>query len=281
MHYQNGAGHHVPSDPLQARIGGRKEFHRFDRVDDSFVRFYTGMIGQQRPYLKSYRLGYPIHACCWVLLDRVFEGGTTFVKTKLNVLVRAVRNYWRDHKSLWGIYSWIPEDELDEDEEWETPEMNVTLKHGCDLYKNPLVVPEVQEAINRARNAGSKRNGKRKLPCSLFTGVPLDVAILIAEQVCPLDYTVADVENMRNILLAFQWVLPEWFWWRRCNEDLIFELDDLKNDASPSIDLQLLRLDLMSLLADKERYIRSGLANRERTLGLLRSIKANFPSKGR
>lgn len=141
---------------------------------------------------------------------------------------------------------------------------------GCNIFQNPLVVPEVQKAIGRAKHS-TRQN------CLLprFHRISLDNAALIAEQVCPVNYTKSDVENTRSMLFAFQWTLPDWFWQRRCHEDFVFELDDLRKGNSP-VDWQALWLDQMSLLADREWYLSSGLGNRERVLSSMNPVKLAF-----
>jgi hypothetical protein len=60
----------------------------------------------------------------------------------------------------------------------------------------------------------------------------MELTVLISEYVCPEDYTLDDVEDMRNMLLAFQWNLPDWFWRRWFREDLFFELNILMKSTS-------------------------------------------------
>lgn len=136
------------------------------------------------------------------------------------------------------------------------------FEYGCDIYKNPLIVPEVQKAIDSAMKTKEKRMQSRR---SL---VPLEVAIMIAEWTCPINYTPADVKNTRNMLSAWQWKLPDWFWKRRLKEDIFIELKLLEESNYP-VDWQALWLDLMGLVSDREWYFYSGLPNRDRVLGFM------------
>ena len=133
-------------------------------------------------------------------------------------------------------------------------------------------MPEVQRAIESARKTKKERVQSR------YSDVPLEVAIMIAELICPVDYTPADLKNTRNMLSVLQWTLPDWFWKRRLKEEIFIELNSLR-EANCSIDWQGLRLDLMGLVFDKNWYVFSGLPNRERVLGLMTGIKSNFPEK--
>ncbi|CAG7934843.1 unnamed protein product [Penicillium nalgiovense] len=105
--------------------------------------------------------------------------------------------------------------------------------------------------------------------------VPLEVATMIAEWTCPIYYTPADMKNTRNMLSAWQWTLPDWFWKVRLKEELFIELNSLR-ESNHSIDWQALRLDLMALVSDRVWYVSSGLPNRERVIGFMTAIKSNF-----
>ncbi|RJE24732.1 hypothetical protein PHISCL_02941 [Aspergillus sclerotialis] len=257
LRFDGGCCRYVPRDPHLACIGTKSEDPEFD---NSFVHYYTAEIGRQRKWLIGYQCGYSVHAHCWVLLDRVFDGGTEFVEAHLERFIRAARKYWRDHKSLYGSSNWGrqfcggP------------PLTFMKCFYGCDIYQNPAVDPKVRRLIEQAR----KTKAKPSHLCSQFMRVSLDVATLIAEQLCPVNYTVADIKNIRNMLAAFQWVLPECFWSARCRRDVIFELGDIK-EIDP-INWGALQLDLMTLLIDGK----SGLSNRARIIGVITSIKSIY-----
>jgi hypothetical protein len=76
------------------------------------------------------------------------------------------------------------------------------------------------------------------------------------------------------MLSVFALELPHAFWRSRLQSkrELFFEVDLLETD---SVDWQLLWLGLMGLLSDKW-YSSSGLANRERLVGQIKRIIANF-----
>lgn len=84
---------------------------------------------------------------------------------------------------------------------------------------------------------------------------------------------------MRNMLLAFRWELPDWFWRRRLAEDFFFELDILRKSSSPPpswMNLQILRLDVMRLTFDRTLYPHSGLADRQPKHKSIVAIKRNL-----
>ncbi|KAJ5492186.1 hypothetical protein N7453_010283, partial [Penicillium expansum] len=249
----------IPKDPNIARIAGRTRNLQCD--DGTFVQFYAATIKRQLSRFKGKNIGFVVHAHCWALLNHIMS--TTLVESKIEKFIRAARKYWRDHEA-WSIVDYPLKS-------WKNGSIVVHpgFEYDCDIYKNPLIVPEVQKAIDSARKTKKKRMQSRYSP------VPLEVAIMIAEWTCPIDYTMADVKNTRNMLSAWQWKLPDWFWNRRLKEDIFIELKSLKK-TNCSIDWQALRLDLMGLLCDQEWYAFSGLPNRARILGFMTGIKSKF-----
>ncbi|KAJ5952109.1 uncharacterized protein N7479_010522 [Penicillium vulpinum] len=250
----------IPKNPSMARIGGKRRNIKYD--DDTFTQFYAASIKKQLSRFKGENIGFVVHAHCWALLDRIIS--TTLVERKMEKFIRAARKYWRDHE-LWGIYDCL----LGSWKYSGSKSAHPGFEYGCDIFMNPFIVPEVQKAIDNARKTKKKQSQRRG------SNVPLEVAIMIAEWTCPIDYTPADVMNTRNMLSAWQWILPDWFWKRRLEEAIFVELKSLR-EASDSIDWQGLRLDLMALVSDQEWYSFSGLANRERVLSFMTAIKSNF-----
>lgn len=240
-----------------ARIGGRTTA-RHDNI--RFTSFYAANVGRQLAHLHSKRIGYIVHAHCWVLFERIL--GTQLTQRNLAKFVRSSRKYWRKSK-LFGLSS------LNACEA-EPTQIPRTLKYGCDIYQNPLAIPAVQKVIDVAKVEAERPNyWFRK------TSFPLEISVLIAERVCPVNHTGNDIKNTENMLLAFQWKLPDFFWRVRLNEDLFIELDELKK-AKSLVDWQVLRLGLMSLVSDREWYFSSGLGNRERVLGIMVGIKKAY-----
>ncbi|KAJ5167740.1 uncharacterized protein N7482_003334 [Penicillium canariense] len=241
--------YHLPKDPTIARIGGRKNA-RYDNA--TFIEFYAAKMKRQPSQYKGQRLGFIIHAHCWILFGRAL--GAMPTEIKLAKFIQSSRNHWRK-ENLHGL--------TDHNINWVKPNQALSEReHSCDIYQNPLVIPALQEVITRANT------GHSIFPC--FSKLPIDITVLISEWVCPADYTLDDVANMRNMLFTFQWNLPDWFWRRRLQEDLFFELDILRKSSSP-VNWQGLRLDLMSLVSDRTWYTTRGLANRER---ILRNVAA-------
>ena len=141
---------------------------------------------------------------------------------------------------------------------------------GYNIFINLWIIPEVQSTIQLAREIVGKRKS------SYFNRLPLEISLLVAEIICRIDYTRSDIKNMRNMLSVFTLNLPDAFWRSRLQSkrDLFFEVDLLENETDP-VDWQVLWLGLMDLLCAKW-YNSSGLTHRERLVGLIKGIIANF-----
>jgi len=252
-----------PNNPEIASIGGIAGLDScYGKYDsDIFTRFWVANMERQPSHYKGGLHGFLIHAHCWVLLTKTI--GATPIPTEIQVrkLVLSSRKHWRDHK-LHGLVDMRTLCMLNK-------EVSLLYTYGCDIYENPPFIPALQEVITREKNRAWNaqiRPGLNKFP--------MEINIMISEWVCPVDYILKDIGDMRNLLLAFQWKLPDWFWKRRlkAKEYLFFELDVLRKSGSP-VNWQILKLDLMSLYSDQGWYSRSGLANRERIFKNILAIK--------
>ena len=227
----------VVNDPKKARITGEK---KTDRHSPMFTQFYAADVENQPTRLKGKTIGFVIHAHCWVLLDR--SEGLGFNHTNLVQLIRVYRKYWRKN-NLWGISA-------------DYPEWNVS--------QSPLIVPAIQQAIVSAKTAYYHTTSGLGI-------LPLELRVLISEFLCPIaDYSMNDVQNLKNMLLGLGWELPKSFWRVRLDERLFFELREYSED--PSADWKV-RLELMSLVADKRWFVSTGLLNRERILGIMGDLR--------
>lgn len=245
------------TDPTKARIRGKKNSQYDHRV---FTEFYAARIKKQPRNLKDKTIGYVVHAHCWSMLGQTQGLGLNNVN--LAKLVGVCRKYWRDIKA-WPLssgYAGPYEGELNLPYQWQP--------YRLDVSQSPLTVPAIPQAMDSATKTGCN---------DLSFGLnilPLELILLISDYVCPMkDYTVDDVENLRNMLLGFGWQLPKSFWQVRLDGSLFFELG--KCDENYSADWKL-RLNLMSLIADPIKLEYSGLVNRERVLGIMRALKEAY-----
>ena len=298
---------YVPKDKDTARIGGRTKSPRYG---ESFTKFYLMDIYEEPSDYQDRDIGYIFHTYCWKILGHIL--GNEVIEKNPEVIIRAARRRWRDW-GLWGIddlqfmfhrdnaeagaedenlsddelvgelfnhpdaklekpedyaFNWVYDDLL---KKWEHPR---DWAWGCNIYSDPWIVPEVQKAIQLARETPYQR------PSSYLSTLPQDICVLIAEFICPIESTRSDVQNTRNMLSIFAWNLPKAFWKRRLQtkEYPFFEVDLL--DEADTLNWQALWLNLMSLLSDKAWFTSSGLANRKRVLRSINSIVSHYRRMG-
>lgn len=74
------------------------------------------------------------------------------------------------------------------------------------VSQGPLIVPAIQQAMTSTKTDYYH-------PTSGLGILPLELKVLISEFICPItDFTMSEVQNLRNMLLGFGWELPKWFW---------------------------------------------------------------------
>jgi len=233
----------------------------------------------RHPYHPDKNVGHFFHAHCWKFF--IFLLGEQVTDETIGKVVQAARQYWKPG---------IPRYERSPDRPWDIGDDDVRFwahqedgveyakykkyVHGCDIYRSPWVVPEVQESIRTARSHWQK--GKRK-SSYLDTRIPPEVVLMTMEIICPLEYTQENVQDMRNLLSVFSLDIPKSFWERRLKFDIhmLPELDLLEKVDLESLDWQLLGLSLMDLHSDPF-WPSSGLANRQRVQPFIEEIIANF-----
>ncbi|UDD58623.1 hypothetical protein AFCA_006054 [Aspergillus flavus] len=252
----------VPVDPHQARIFG------LARKGSGNVDFRVAKVAvNTEPDRPKERIGYPIHAHCWVILDRVI--GHEMVQKHLREFTRAVEAYWSRNRIYWG--SILGHDTC-------CGICSLETCHQWPLFHfsgSPLRIPGILGLITKATECtGVGRVELRR--DSVIVNPPLDVAILIVDQIygsrpCSLEM----LRDTRNLLEAFQWKLPDTYWRTRCESRLVFEMDDLIRENRP-VNWKEFCLGLEELLLDKDWFCNSGMRIRLRTLTSLGGIKECF-----
>lgn len=237
-----------------ARVGGEKHARHYSR---DFTLVCAADIRKWPCEYGKKLIGYVVHAHCWMVFCGVI--GLTPSEINLAKFVRASLEHCHD-KENWGLLDMIAD--------WPPCPVQSGLSYSREGHRRPFILPAVQNAIYSARFMC-----QRPYPC--FDKVPFDVVFLIAESVCPTNYTTSDVDDTRNMIFAFQWKLPDLFWSARLNENEFFEFEVLKKDMSP-VDWQMLRLDMMALVSDSLLYARSGLSDRKWLLETMLAIKGAY-----
>lgn len=246
----------------QAWICGRKpKFH----FGEDFTRYRAVNVYAQPRHLKNENIGFTFHAGCWAVLGHVF--GKEFVEKHPAKVVHAAKRYWRTCEDSRGYLDYHVLSR-------KHSSRKSILKYGFDIRSNPLVVPEIQEMINRARRVKKSSANIR------MSRLPLELCVMIMVIVCPLDYSLEHVQSADNLLSVFQWEMPRSFWDKRLQrleyqDNLLFELKTIKDDAS--VDWQIIWLGIMRLLSDPTWYACGGLGNRDRVLRSINAMKFCFP----
>ncbi|KAB8215727.1 hypothetical protein BDV33DRAFT_208036 [Aspergillus novoparasiticus] len=253
----------VPVDPHKARICG------LARKGSGNIDFRMAKVAvNNEPDRPRERIRYPIHAHCWVILDRVI--GHEIVQKHLREFTRAVEAYWSRNRIYW-------------DSRLGHMGHDTTCRGICSLETchqwpiyhfsgSPLRIPGILELITQATpECTVELRGH-----SVIVNPPLDVAILIVDQIygnrpCSLEM----LRDTRNLLEAFQWKLPDTYWRTRFDSRLVFEMDDLIREKRP-VNWKEFCLGLEELLLDKDWFCNSGMRIRLRTLTSLGGIKECF-----
>lgn len=246
-----------------------------------YTQFYPAPASKDypHPHHADKNAGHLFHAHCWKFF--IFLLGEQVTDETIGNVVQAAKQYWKPGIPRFERSPYRPWDIGDDDVRfWAHQEDGVEYAkyekyvYGCDIYRSPWVVPEVQESIRTARS--HRQNGKQK--SSYFdTRIPPEILLMMMEIICPLEYTQENVQDMRNLLSVFSWDIPKSFWERRLKLDIhmLPELDLLEKVDLESLDWQLLGLSLMDLRSDPF-WPSSGLANRQRVQPFIEEIIANF-----
>lgn len=251
----------VPRDPRKARIGNARWQNP---VRAACTRFRPVDMLNPDKNKTAEQIGYTIHAHCWILVNRVI--GIGLVETNLKIFVKAVERFWMENLELWNL------DPFD-DESIPVPDRPVRAASSDEpsaTWGNPAIVPEIQGIIEQATRILHTHCHSQRMWSSVVSQVPLEIAIQIADMA-----KLASITDMRNMLAAFEWRLPDSYWQSCCQMDLIFEYDDLRKTNNP-VDWQFLGLATGELLEDPKWYNKSGLRTRRRTFQLLGQIKSVF-----
>ncbi|KAB8239618.1 uncharacterized protein BDW43DRAFT_305390 [Aspergillus alliaceus] len=276
--YNPGRLDHVPTNPEKARIYGSPN---------------KGTSFHMAPVLRSdrrrgwrYRVGYPIHAHCWMLLDRVI--GHDVIMRHLREFTRAVKAFWKGNNSSWFLKLGHPitgEFCRKQGANWLRPQPVELSAHVLEdprvqrkahTLGSPLRIAGLQELmvqVTRERNVQENKDVRAR---SAIENLPLDIAIYMVDMIYESrPYCLERVQDTRNLLEAAQWTLPATYWIGRCNPQLVFEVDELIA-VGYAVDWASFCLGLEQLVLSDGWYCNSGLGNRERTLGIMNNIKKIF-----
>lgn len=222
-------------------------------------------------YQDMYPHGFPIHAHCWALAERIIGGSA---EKELKLLVRILQQRWEDESLLEGSQSmtdWLME------RTWGSNrfESEFEMTRNLIAVRDPLAVQEVFDLIQRSGLVyadGVERDAfkratmepttttrmKAKKNSALALSLPAEILSLVLDHLHYMD--------IRRALEATEWQIPDSYWRCRLRQWLIFELDDVGPDAY--LDWQFLCLEAEQLMEES-----FGLMNRQRICNALEEVK--------
>lgn len=176
------------------------------------VLMYPSMSG-------SRGLGYAVHAHCWVLVERAI--GRTLVESNLQVFKQALLQFWDEQED--GIGDLVcPEPDPEDTNSFNPMSSAVRYNLYGGRYRNPANVPEIRRLVEQATQTDIHDGPCHQRPSGL-PQVPLEIAMMIVDAIYyDNNYNAARIEDTQNLLVAFQWTLPDTYWQSRCYKDLIF-----------------------------------------------------------
>jgi hypothetical protein len=237
-----------------------KHVHDSNRSSDGKICVYPAAFYDKKgPGL--YPHGFPIHAHCWTLAERVVGDKA---EKELNLLIRIIRQRWEDEGLLnesTSMTAWLKEQTRGTCADDYTNEFEIT--RNLIAIRDPIAVQEVTDLIQKS---GQKYNptaiGRSRITTAkssmIVSSLPVDILFLVLD--------LLHHRDIRAALDATGWHVQASYWRARLRQGLIFELDAVGPDAH--LDWQFLCLEMEQLM--EESY---GLLNRQRIHNALEEIK--------
>ncbi|KAL3490303.1 hypothetical protein BJX62DRAFT_238283 [Aspergillus germanicus] len=257
----------VPTDSSRARLSSRPKHD-----NDWNTEFYPGPLfqGVSTTAWEGKRYGYAMHAHSWLLLERTIDLAT--IERNLDVFCIALRILWnfREYTFNWQVLlNHETNNECFDQGIFGVRKMKMVGINGGTGGASRSLDNARQSAATGTPQAASRLHRKRPVAAkakSLTTQLPLDVVLEIFDVIyysSPPCF--ARINETRNILEAFHWHVPDTYWIKPCNPDLIFEVKDLRASGAP-VDWSKLCLDIEALFIDPNWYCQSGLRKRKEIL---------------
>ncbi|CRG89073.1 DNA ligase 4 [Talaromyces islandicus] len=206
-----------------------------------------------------YPHGFPIHAHCWSMAERVIGGDR--IEKDLELFIRILQQRWEDENIIQDsilLNEWI----IDSYPYFHSNE------YDCDrrlvAIRDPITVYEVEEIIAESAKRYSMLKEKQGDAPTIITvnhglfAIPYEVWAAIFD--C-LHYT-----ELVKFLSVTRIQMPQSYWWSRAPRDVVWELDDIDYETTP-VDWQHLCLRTERLCDES-----LGLVNRQRICNILKEV---------
>ncbi|KAE8382913.1 hypothetical protein BDV26DRAFT_287962 [Aspergillus bertholletiae] len=228
----------------------------------------TELVMDARRDQSKERIGYAIHAHCWVLVDRVI--GQDIVQKHLRKFTLAAQAYWVRNSDDWRAMPDHPIHDVlcygPQEIDW-----HMVLFYPRSLG-SPLRMQGMRKLIAQATRGDPRVNLRGN---SVILDLPLDIAILVIDLIFKRPRCRERLSDINSLLEALQWKLPDTYWKARCEYWFLFEIDDLIKE-NRAVNWKRLCLAMEELLLDKIWYCNSGLKARQQALMSLEGIKEYF-----
>lgn len=283
----------VPED-VDIVIVGRPPPKNREEIVCVFPTCFTRELSSDYDDRDTWPLGYQLHERCWNLSLRII--GSSRVEQNLDLFVQSVvqvsksRREQRRKSGTRSVPLWIESERMAYVLEFDTVQ-TFHKAHVEDFRQNPmkcvreqvdryarilgeknLPLPHdpqnitelrdlIAEAVQRQANNSGRAGKRAKLVNVGQTGVPIELQMII---IGALDAT----SDVRNVLSAFDWQLPDTYWWARFPKETVFEYENL---VGVDLDWKYACLGAEDLLKTSH-----GLRNRKRILEELKEIQTIF-----
>jgi hypothetical protein len=262
-HQQYGlSGIEICKDRRVFKVPGDKNLALFGEQvpeEDPWTKLHIDVFASGLRRAHEYPYGYPIHARCWDLIERVF-GGREVVENHLGCLLHALQQRWTEEvEAVRWQFDWLL---LVDEDERQSP---FTENRVQIAFHDPMKIPALHDLIEKSsrRRERFRRTRARRM---VFLDVGYERFGLLTE-IKWLIVDCLDYKTIPHALRAFGWILPDSYWYQRLS-GLIFEVEDVKFE---NVDWQFLCLEVEKFLEFSPE-----LKNRQRVMRLLQKAKNIF-----
>lgn len=217
--------------------------------------------------------GYPIHAHCWTLIQRIIG---PCVDDRLDLFIKVLRERWRELSIQLSDYIYTDGGQclafIDDGKLLEHDKLDAKTFALRDPIHIPAIRDLIQKSTKRPVRARTKRKTRSWYSHPLIIE-PLESSLSSFDLPLDIKYIILDLLNhadIRNALVALGWRIPDQYWRRRFPKDIIWEIEEL---TAPSTDVVWEYLCLEAELLLESLH---GLMNRQRIIQVLRGTKSLF-----
>lgn len=244
-----------------------------------------------------YPQGYVIHANCWTLIEKIIGPKA---EERLDLFLQVLKDRWAedpfelvehaDSRIKWYLSHRAYLVYWDMSHYLRLEAMSISLEEGSDddihrienastqtisCFRDPLMIPEAYKLIKKAISTRRGEEMVRKTRRWSLSGapkehltpaLPLEVKLHILDKV--------DGKDIKNVLRAFSWRVPDAFWKARFPRKVFFEIENVLEEGV-DVDWMTLYLGACELLGNLPEF-----RNRQRIIRILEGTRDLFLARG-